>query len=175
MFQRRQDGTLNFYRGWESYVAGFGDAGGEHWLGLDNLHRITTRRQHELLVEMEDFEGNSVFARYSSFKVGGDCDGYQLQVSGFTDGGAGDSLTRHNGMKFTTYDKDQDTSPEENCAKFYLGAFWYEKCFSVNCNGVYRWGFDKTIKGVGVEWETWKGYNYSLKFFSMKIRPRPVK
>ncbi|KAJ0019833.1 hypothetical protein NQD34_007402 [Periophthalmus magnuspinnatus] len=170
VFQRRKDGSVNFYRGWDEYVEGFGNADGEYWLGLEFLHRITVRRDQELLVELEDFEGNKASARYSSFSVGGDCNGYKLNVSGFTDGGAGDSLNRHNGMMFTTFDKDQDNY-DKNCAKLYLGGFWYEKCHDTNPNGIYRYGLDGTIFAIGVEYKTWKGYNYSLKSISFKTRP----
>lgn len=41
------------------------------------------------MVNMEDFDGNKVFARYSSFSIDGESDGYRLNVSGFTNGGAG--------------------------------------------------------------------------------------
>lgn len=33
MFQRREDGSVNFFRGWEAYRDGFGKLTGEHWLG----------------------------------------------------------------------------------------------------------------------------------------------
>uniref|UniRef100_A0A8C6U4H0 Fibrinogen C-terminal domain-containing protein n=1 Tax=Neogobius melanostomus TaxID=47308 RepID=A0A8C6U4H0_9GOBI len=170
VIQRRMDGTVNFYRGWDQYVAGFGDAGGEYWLGLMVIHRITAKRPQELLVEMEDFEGNKASARYSSFSVGSECDGYKLTVSGFTDGGAGDSLTQHSNLKFSTFDKDQDVSTG-NCAKLFLGAFWFGNCHNANLNGVYRWGADSTIFAVGVEWLSWKGHDYSLKSISFKTRP----
>ncbi|XP_031168076.1 microfibril-associated glycoprotein 4-like isoform X2 [Sander lucioperca] len=170
VFQRRMDGTVNFYRGWDQYKTGFGIAAGEYWLGLESLYHLTERRRYELLVDMEDFEGNKVFARYSSFSIDAESSGYTLHVSGFTDGGAGDSLNFHNGQKFTTFDKDQD-SYSGNCARLFLGAFWYNSCHHTNPNGVYRRGADSTINGVGVEWHQWKGRNYSLKTISMKIRP----
>ncbi|XP_031166487.1 microfibril-associated glycoprotein 4-like isoform X2 [Sander lucioperca] len=170
VFQRRMDGTVNFYRGWDQYKTGFGIAAGEYWLGLESLYHLTQRRRYELLVDMEDFEGNKTFARYSSFSIDTESSGYTLNVSGFTDGGAGDSLSYHNGQKFTTFDKDQDSSAG-NCARSYLGAFWYNNCHYANPNGVYRWGADSTVSYVGVEWFHWKGYNYSLKTISMKIRP----
>ncbi|KAK7929474.1 hypothetical protein WMY93_005869 [Mugilogobius chulae] len=170
VIQRRMDGSVNFYRGWDQYVQGFGDANGEYWFGLEFMHKITARGKHELLVEMEDFEGKKVSARYSSFSVGENCDGYKLTVSGFTDGGAGDSLAPHNNMKFTTFDKDQDVW-ESNCAKSFLGGFWYGACHHTNPNGIYRWGFDKTLYAIGMSWITWKGLDYSLKSISFKIRP----
>ncbi|KAM4524347.1 microfibril-associated glycoprotein 4-like isoform 1-T1 [Odontesthes bonariensis] len=164
------DGSVNFYRPWDQYKTGFGNAAGEYWLGLESLFHLTQRKKYELLVDMEDFEGNKAFARYSSFSIDSESDGYRLHVSGFTDGGAGDSLLHHNGMKFSTFDKDQDTW-SGNCAKSYLGGWWYVACHQANPNGVYRWGADKTLYAVGVEWQRWKGLNYSLKAISMKIRP----
>ena len=57
--------------------------------GLENLFHLTLRKKYELLVDMEDFNGNKVFARYSSFSVSDESNGYKLHVSGFTNGGAG--------------------------------------------------------------------------------------
>ncbi|KAF3853024.1 hypothetical protein F7725_013712, partial [Dissostichus mawsoni] len=140
VFQRRMDGSVNFYRPWDHYKTGFGNAGREYWLGLENLFHLTLRKKYELLVDMEDFEGGKVFARYSSFSVAPESSGFTLHVSGFTDGGAGDSLSNHNGSKFSTFDKDQDTWTS-NCARSFLGGFWYGKgCHITNPNGVYRWG-----------------------------------
>lgn len=168
VIQRRMDGTLNFYRPWHEYKTGFGEANGEYWLGLEYIHMVSSRSAHELLVEMEDFEGNNASARYSSFSVGSECDGYQLQVEGFTDGGAGDGLKCHSGMKFSTFDRDQDSISDKNCAKTYFGAFWYCNCYYANPNGAYLWG-ENSNKGIA--WQSWKGNDYSLKAISMKIRP----
>uniref|UniRef100_A0A3B3IEK3 Fibrinogen C-terminal domain-containing protein n=1 Tax=Oryzias latipes TaxID=8090 RepID=A0A3B3IEK3_ORYLA len=166
VFQRRMDGSLNFYRPWDYYRTGFGSADGEIWLGLENLFQLCLRKKYELLVDMEDFEGNKAYARYSSFSIGPEDEGYKLEVTGFTDGGAGSD-----GRKFTTFDKDQDNDQQRNCAKTYLGAFWYNECHYTNPNGIYRWGSDDAINYIGVEWYRWKGWNYSLKRISFKIRP----
>ncbi|KAA8588406.1 microfibril-associated glycoprotein 4 [Etheostoma spectabile] len=171
VFQRRMDGTVNFYRGWDQYKTGFGTAAGEYWLGLESLYHLTRRKKCELLVEMEDFEGNKAFARYSSFSINSQSYGYKLQVSGFSNGGAGDSLTRHIGMKFSTFDNDNDRWALGNCAKSHMGAFWYNTCLTANPNGIYGGGAQSTLSGVGVSWYSWKGSNYSLKTISMKIRP----
>ncbi|XP_034049303.1 microfibril-associated glycoprotein 4-like [Thalassophryne amazonica] len=170
VFQKRVDGMVNFYQPWDRYKMGFGSAAGEYWLGLDNIHHLTYLRKSELLVLMEDFSGNQVYARYKSFSVDEACDGYRMHVSGFINGGAGNSLTHHNGMKFSTFDKDQDTW-SKSCAKVYYGGFWYGSCHYANPNGIYRWGSDNSVSAVGVVWYHWKGYYYSLKSIQMQIRP----
>ncbi|KAI4890780.1 hypothetical protein NFI96_012790 [Prochilodus magdalenae] len=81
-----------------------------------------------------------------------------------------DSLTYHNGQKFSTYDKDQDSSTT-NCARTYLGAFWYSNCHYANPNGIYLGGDDKTFFAIGNVWYHWKGFESGLKSITMKIRP----
>ncbi|XP_026170574.1 microfibril-associated glycoprotein 4-like [Mastacembelus armatus] len=170
VFQRRMDGSVNFYRPWDHYKFGFGTAAGEYWLGLESLFHLTQRKRYELRVDMEDFSGTRAFARYSSFSIDSESEGYRLHVSGFSNGGAGDALSLISGLKFSTFDRDQDTW-DNNCARSFLGAFWYSNCHSANPNGVYRWGADGALYAVGVSWYPWKGHDYSMKTFSMKIRP----
>ncbi|XP_056097472.1 microfibril-associated glycoprotein 4-like [Rhinichthys klamathensis goyatoka] len=184
VIQRRMDGSVNFYRPWNQYKRGFGNVESEYWLGLENMYQLTRNRKYMLRVDLEDFEGRKGFAQYSSFSVDPESDGYRLgllfsrvsrdqsykrHVSGFTDGGAGDSLSGHNDQKFSTFDKDQD-SYGNNCAKEYLGAFWYKFCHNANPNGVYLWGEDDTHFGIGVVWSSWKNYVVSMKSISMKIK-----
>ncbi|XP_042621475.1 microfibril-associated glycoprotein 4-like isoform X1 [Cyprinus carpio] len=169
VIQRRMDGSVNFYRPWDQYKRGFGNVEGEYWLWLENMYQLTSNRTYMLRVDLEDFDGNKVFALYSSFSVDCETDGYQLHVSGFSNGGAGDSLSRHNGFKFSTFDKDQDVYGN-NCAKQFLGAFWYSNCHSTNPNGVYLWGEDDTHYAIGNVWSSWKGYAVGMKSISMKIK-----
>uniref|UniRef100_A0A8B9I1B2 Fibrinogen C-terminal domain-containing protein n=1 Tax=Astyanax mexicanus TaxID=7994 RepID=A0A8B9I1B2_ASTMX len=172
VFQKRIDGSVNFYRTWEAYKNGFGNKSGEYWLGLENLFLLTHKRNYQLRVDLEDFEGMKVYALYSSFSVGSETTGYQLNIGGFIDGGAGDALSYNNGQKFSTMDRDQD-STSANCAKLYLGAFWYNSCHYANPNGMYIRGFDSTYFASGNEWYQWKGYEYGLKTITMKIRLVP--
>uniref|UniRef100_A0A672H3G2 Fibrinogen C domain containing 1 n=1 Tax=Salarias fasciatus TaxID=181472 RepID=A0A672H3G2_SALFA len=174
VFQRREDGSVNFFRGWDAYRDGFGTSTGEHWLGLQRIFSLTRSGDMELRVDMADFDNATAFARYAHFSVGRDSvnpeeDGYPLSVDGFS-GTAGDSFLKHSGMRFTTRDRDQDQS-ENNCAAYYQGAWWYRNCHTSNLNGQYLRGGHASYAD-GVEWSSWTGWQYSLRFTEMKVRPR---
>ncbi|XP_013883592.1 fibrinogen C domain-containing protein 1 [Austrofundulus limnaeus] len=174
VIQRREDGSVNFFRGWEAYRDGFGTITGEHWLGLQRIYALTRSGGFELRIDMADFDNATAFAQYSEFSVGRDSvnpeeDGYPLTVDGYS-GTAGDSLLKHSGMRFTTKDRDQDQS-ENNCAAYYQGAWWYRNCHTSNLNGQYLRGGHASYAD-GVEWSSWTGWQYSLRFTEMKIRPR---
>ena len=57
VFQKRLDGSVDFYRGWTDYKVGFGDLKGEFWLGLDKINRLT-KTGNRLRVELEDTTGD---------------------------------------------------------------------------------------------------------------------
>ena len=82
---------------------------------------------------------------------------------------AGDSLSLHRDMAFTTRDQDNDIY-NGNCATDFKGAWWYEKCHSSNLNGCYRKG-NHSSYADGVNWRDWRGYYYSVKRAEMKIKP----
>ncbi len=63
--------------------------------GVESIHQLTRRYQYKLRVDVEDFEGKKAYALYNSFSVGSEADGYKLRVSGFVDGGAGETNQRH--------------------------------------------------------------------------------
>ncbi|XP_068617107.1 fibrinogen C domain-containing protein 1-like [Brachionichthys hirsutus] len=173
VIQRREDGSVNFFRGWEAYRDGFGKTTGEHWLGLQRIYSLTRSGGYELRIDMADFDNATAFAHYADFSVGRDSvnpdeDGYPLTVDQYS-GTAGDSLLKHSGMQFTTKDRDQDQS-ENNCATYYQGAWWYRNCHTSNLNGQYLRGGHASYAD-GVEWSSWTGWQYSLRFTEMKIRP----
>ncbi|XP_032056076.1 tenascin isoform X1 [Aythya fuligula] len=164
VFLRRQNGKEDFYKNWKSYAAGFGDPKDEFWIGLENLHKITSQGQYELRVDLRD-RGETAYAVYDKFSVGDSKTRYRLRVDGYS-GTAGDSMTYHNGRSFSTFDKDND-SAITNCALSYKGAFWYKNCHRVNLMG--RYGDNNHSQGVN--WFHWKGHEYSIQFAEMKLRP----
>ena len=84
LFQKRIDGSVDFYRIWTEYKQGFGNLSGEFWLGLDKIHRLTSQTNNKLRVELEDFDGNTVYAEYDTFAVADEADKYRLTVAGYT-------------------------------------------------------------------------------------------
>ena len=169
MFQRRMDGTQNFYLFWANYVRGFGDLNNEFWLGLSKINRLAApgAATTALRVDLADFSGNKAYAKYNAFKVGDSSIKYKMAVSGYS-GTAGDALTYHSGEEFSTRDQDNDANAS-NCAQVYKGAWWYKSCHYSNLNGQYLSGTHTTYAD-GVNWRQWKGYYYSLKVSEMKVR-----
>ncbi|XP_064164765.1 angiopoietin-related protein 2-like [Anguilla rostrata] len=170
VIQRRQDGSVNFFRNWETYKQGFGNIDGEYWLGLENLYWLTNQGTYKLLVTMEDWSGRKVFAEYASFRLESEAEFYKLRVGRYH-GNAGDSLTWHNGKQFTTLDRDHDMYTG-NCAHYQKGGWWYNSCAHSNLNGVwYRGGHYRSRYQDGVYWAEFRGGAYSLKKVIMMIRP----
>uniref|UniRef100_A0A8C9SU06 Angiopoietin-related protein 2 n=1 Tax=Scleropages formosus TaxID=113540 RepID=A0A8C9SU06_SCLFO len=172
VIQRRLDGSVNFFRNWETYKQGFGNIDGEYWLGLENIYWLTNQGNYKLLVTLEDWSGRKVFAEYASFRLESETEFYRLRVGRYH-GNAGDSLTWHNGKQFTTLDRDHDVYTG-NCAHYQKGGWWYNACAHSNLNGVwYRGGHYRSRYQDGVYWAEFRGGAYSLKKVIMMIRPNP--
>ena len=165
VFQRRHDGSVDFYRGWKDYKAGFGELTAEFWLGNDKTHRLTASRPSSLRVDLEDWRGVKVFAKYDKLNIGDEQAQYRLEVGSYS-GTAGDALAYHNNMAFTTKDRDNDKW-RNNCAVLRSGAWWYKGCQESNLNGPYLG--DKQGESVA-GWDQFRP-SLSLKFTEMKLRP----
>ncbi|XP_048590402.1 ficolin-2 [Nematostella vectensis] len=169
VFQRRQDGSVDFWRDWAEYKNGFGDLQGEHWLGLDRIQRLTNAVATELRVDMEADAGETAHAQYGHFSIAAESDIYRLSVGGYS-GTAGDSFAaRHNNAVFSTKDRDND-SWNPSCAVRFKGAWWYTDCHDSNLNGYYYGG--PCPYAEGLTWKAWKTHEYSLLRTEMKIRPK---
>ena len=123
VFQRRQDGSVDFYRGWNDYKSGFGQLTAEFWLGNDNIHRLTAAKPCSLRVELKDWNGVRVYAKYDKFNIGDEQTNYRLEVGSYS-GTAGDSLALHKNMAFTTKDRDNDIWKGGDCSLWSGGAWW---------------------------------------------------
>ena len=89
VFQKRLDGSVDFFLNWRDYKVGFGDLNGEFWLGLDKIHRLTSDNNIMLRVDLEDFEGDTAYAEYNKFGVMSENDKYKLLLGSYS----GDSVS----------------------------------------------------------------------------------
>ena len=165
VFQRRQDGSVDFYRNWTDYKVGFGQLTGEFWLGNDKIHRLTAALPTSLRVDLEDWNGVKVYAKYGKFDIGDEQLHYRLDVGSYS-GTAGNSLAHYYNMSFSTKDSDNDNY-SQNCAVMSTGAWWYKSCQHSNLNGKYL-GNNHSFNGI--RWYHFRG-DLSLKFAEMKLRP----
>ena len=69
-------------------------------------------------VELENWDGNTAWAEYSSFRVLDESSGYKLIVNGYT-GTAGD----------TSKDRDNVLHDSFHCDIYSKGAWWFNDCF----------------------------------------------
>ena len=83
VFQKRQDGSVDFYRGWTDYKNGFGNLNGEFWLGLDKIHRLT-KTKNKLRVDLMDTTGSTAYAEYNMFSVSSERTKYKLSLGTYS-------------------------------------------------------------------------------------------
>ena len=168
VIQRRADGSVDFYKNWADYKFGFGSLNNEFWLGNEKIHRLTKRKNMMIRFDLEDFDGNKKYAEYRTFYIDGENDNYRLHVSSYS-GTAGDSLSFHDGMQFSTKDRDNDKR-SDNCATSSHGAWWYKDCYRSNLHGKYLDGPRKSSTSSVVWYHFRLGY-HSLRKTEIKVRP----
>ncbi len=173
VFQKRFDGSVDFFRNWDNYTQGFGSLDGEFWLGLQKIHLLMSTPESgqswELLILLEAFDDDTAHAKYETFYIGDAASDYILRIGGYS-GTAGNALGYNNNRPFTTYDRDNDNHGGSNCADNYQGAWWYYACGVSNLNGRYlgETGYSHT----GMYWYHWKYSLQSLRSSTMMMRPR---
>ncbi|XP_053475302.1 fibrinogen gamma chain [Ictalurus furcatus] len=197
VLQRRRDGSVNFNRNWIPYKEGFGylspDDSTEFWLGNEKIHLLSVQSSipYVLRIELVDWEGVKKYADYATFKLGPEVDQYRLTYTYYFGGDAGDAFdgfafgddvsdkshTYHNGLQFSTPDRDNDRY-SGNCAKQDGSGWWMNQCHAAHLNGKYYRGGRYSQKDVGehgfdngIIWATWHDRWYSLKQTTMKIIP----
>ena len=137
---------VSFNRPWADYERGFGDLNTEFWYGLRNIHCLTEREEVELQIEVRQDNGTGQVWTYGYFKVDGPEANYTLHI-GQAQGPSGgfNSMAYHNGMQFSTTDRDNDlyiTRNNYNCASSFEGSgWWYNHCRYILLTGSHspRW------------------------------------
>lgn len=141
--QQRFNNETSFRRNWTQYRDGFGEFDGNFWIGLEAMHQLTESSHCQLRIEVF-YAALSQWrsAEYSSFVIDSESANYTLHVAGYSGDAddnlnyANDSKKYHNGMKFSTEDRDNDRSLTRNCALIFAGGWWFNDCHSVDLTGI---------------------------------------
>ena len=107
-------------------------------MGLDDINNLTISGSYSLEIHLKK-SGVTKIVKWSSFKVGSESEKYKLSISGFDAGNSGisDRLAYHNGMYFTSRDKDNDKDMYGKCAlrsDCNGGGWWYNDCYRSQLN-----------------------------------------
>ncbi|KAL9708176.1 hypothetical protein quinque_011694 [Culex quinquefasciatus] len=95
--QQRVDSSISFKRGWNDYRNGFGNPTTNFWIGLENLHQLTSMDRYELFIELQFSNGSLGNAQYSEFRVGSEKERYGLVILGSFSGTVYDAMRAHKG------------------------------------------------------------------------------
>jgi ficolin len=166
VLQRRFDGSLSFVRNYTDYVHGFGNISGEYWLGLEQMHKLTTIPgfTNTLRIDVHYFNGTPAYEIYPSFAVGDSSSEYMLHVSRanvstLSTGLVNENLYYHNGSMFST--PDHDVAASRRCVNDneYSGGWWYKACTDIHLNGVFG---DHGLHGIHID-NGVRGVNPSMR------------
>ncbi|XP_070552441.1 ryncolin-4-like [Ptychodera flava] len=127
VIQNRVDGSLNFSRDWEDYKTGFGNANSEYWLGNEVIHKMTNQKQYNLYIDVTDADSIQVWAKFPSFSVSDEASLYTLTIGDQLSGNEIDHMKYHNGVPFSTWDRDNENNNEYNCGEFMESGWWYKQ------------------------------------------------
>ena len=142
---QRFDSSLNFNGKWIEYKQGFGviGANSSFWLGLENMHLLTSSAAYRLRFQLQTWKtGEWFYADYDTITVAAEADKYRWHFGNYS-GNAGDGLrfneTRWNlnDMMFTTCGSDNDNQSGRNCGCKYISGWWMNSCYFASLTGQY--------------------------------------
>ena len=153
---------VNFNLPLADYERGFGDLNTEFWYGLRNIHCLTKREEVELQIEVRLDNGTGQVWTYGYFEVDGPETNYTLHIGQAQGPSSGyNSWLWHNGMQFSTNDRDNDEH-SIHCASYHGSGWWYKSCYNLNLTGSHS--------ARKLHW-----YTTYYPFAEMKVRPKNCK
>ncbi|ESO84999.1 hypothetical protein LOTGIDRAFT_131337, partial [Lottia gigantea] len=118
---------FTFNRNMTEYIDGFGDAGGDYWLGLTRIKEILDNHQRNwlkvVLIAKNFFEN-----LYDDFSIGVAANGYPIHLGQYYTGanqGCGDSLTGAVNIEGSPFSAPGSDQTSFNCADTRRGGWWY--------------------------------------------------
>ena len=143
VFQQRIDSSTSFSLGWSSYKSGFGLYNGNYWMGLEKVYQMTKsgtcRARFEILNDLNQW----LSMGYGSFSLESESTNYTIHITGYVGEITNDPMNlnigvwKHNGMAFSTIDRDNDKWVGGSCALGYGGGggWWFNACRGVSFDG----------------------------------------
>ncbi|CAK8688214.1 unnamed protein product [Clavelina lepadiformis] len=190
--QRRMNGKVNFERGWDDYVRGFGNPSSEHWLGLENIYRLSRQTAYakntlgaiytknpEVGFDLEDWDGVKAFVQYRYLLLESKETKYRLDVGSLDEAYQGIfSRSPISGYKFSTPDRDNDNDNHRHCASEFKSGWWFYHCVESHLNGPYP-KYKQEMKRKNIFWGQWQCHsrnytalrNVSIKFYHGMVEP----
>ncbi|PIK55700.1 putative ficolin-2-like [Apostichopus japonicus] len=170
VFQRRIDGSIDFYRNWNDYtkvlVSFIENFGSE----MRNFF-LTNQNDYSLRVDVTDIHGNSYFAKYELFRISDENGKYRLV--NIDDYDSSSTTERHKGAWWFGELNDDVASgcvtEHGYCERFPNGDGCAE-CGNVHLNA----DFDGSTRGTNIFWDSITGddNDCGLHYTEMKLRPK---
>ncbi|XP_048749630.2 angiopoietin-related protein 7-like isoform X3 [Ostrea edulis] len=162
VFQQRYLLDVDFNRNWSDYKNGFGYLHGDFWLGNEYLHLLTSSSAYitTMYLGVSNNAGKYWYESFDDVRFAAEDDGYRIYLRGQANGTAGDCSTRHttvgkvgrmDDQKFSTFDRDNDLRPWQNCATSRGGGWWFNNCQFVFLNGPS--GMDEAFRHQTISWK----------------------
>ncbi|VDM37433.1 unnamed protein product [Toxocara canis] len=141
VIQQRTDGETLFNRTFEEYRWPFGEASQDHWIGNEYIHALTEPAGCSIRFETWDLFGDYRIAIYRNFSTSDFASFYRLNISGYDQDRSNltDAMSFHNGRRFSSLDRDEDSS-STHCARYYAAGWWFANCAKSNLNGNFHLG-----------------------------------
>ena len=127
IMNRIDNSKTAFNKSWNEYTNGFGEINSNNWLGLNYIRQLTNQQQMTIRIELSNNIRNLYMIEYDSFFIGPEEQKFQLTIGNKIFGSLVDSFTSHNGMKFSTYDQDNENSG--SCSIYFNGGWWFKSCY----------------------------------------------
>ena len=115
-------------------------------MGNEKVHLLANSGNYKIRFEMLSIHGKWVSAECYYLVLDSETNFYRIHVGGLS-GDVPDGMEYtaspqwlQNGMKFTTWDSDNDLT-SFNCAVKLNGGWWYNGCYQANLNGDYYAAF----------------------------------
>nr|XP_039265753.1 angiopoietin-related protein 1-like [Styela clava] len=181
VIQRRKNGEVNFDRGWNDYLHGFGFPSKEYWVGLYNLDALlhqkrigTVENNLALRIDLTDWDGAHAYTECNSFYINPENDDFRITSIGTCTGTPQirSPMAYIVGKTFSTFDYHSNTIRSPECLRLQRGGWWFGSCRHSNLNGVYAAKEERmTVDKIYVKhWKKVNSNNTSLRYVTMKLQ-----